>query len=85
MSELPRLCGELKGLLEAELAAGNGIRDVATVPGRPTSELVLLTKPFQTPKRDLPGVTWSLLNDPHWWHSQYACDEHHHVIACPFP
>jgi hypothetical protein len=78
------LCPELTSLLEAELNAGNAIRESGHAPGS-DGTLVLLTRSFLAQPQALPPeVTLVPVNDPHWWRAEYRCKLHPHVLACPF-
>ena len=87
MSVLPRspvLCPELDALLQAELTAGNTIRDTGPAPGS-DGTLVLLAHTFRAHHQALsPEINLVAINDPHWWKSEYRCKLHPHVLACPF-
>lgn len=78
------LCPELNALLQAELAAGNSVRETGPVPGSPGT-LVLLTRFFRAQPETLPPEILLIpIDDPHWWKSEYRCRLHPHVLACPF-
>jgi hypothetical protein len=78
------LCPELGHILTAELAAGNSISYTDLNIGD-NALVVMLRKPFKTRMEKLPeGVKFSLVNDPHWWHSDYRCATHRHMLACAF-
>ena len=67
-----QLCAELRGLLEAELAAGNGIAGVGRGLHGRDAVLVLLSGPFRVKPISLPtDVEWRAVNDPHWWKEEY--------------
>jgi len=67
-----QLCAELRGLLEAELAAGNGIAGAGRGLHGRDAVMVLLNGPFRAKPLALPaGVEWRAVNDPHWWKEEY--------------
>jgi hypothetical protein len=79
------LCQELRPLLDAELAAGNSVTD--TWKGWPhrDSLYIMLARPFTVWRDSLPsGVMFRAVDDPHYWKSEYLCDEVHHAVACGF-
>jgi hypothetical protein len=78
------LCPELEVLLQAELAAGNSVRETGPAPGSDGS-LVLLAHAFRVEHPVIsPEVDFVAINDPHWWKSEYRCKLHPDVLACPF-
>jgi hypothetical protein len=78
------LCDELSSLLEAELAAGNSVRDIGPAPGS-NGTLVLLSRSFRAEPGSAPSQVYLVpVNDPHWWKEEYRCRLHPHVLACPF-
>ncbi len=80
-----QLCGELKPLLDAELAAGNRIVDTwAGWPHR-DSLYIQLGSPFRAQPETLPGgVRFVAVDDPQYWKSELVCDRTHHALACSF-
>jgi hypothetical protein len=65
-------CPELRGILDAELAAGNTIAEASRGVGKPTAVHIALRRPFLTQQPSLPlGVTYREINDPHWWKAEY--------------
>jgi hypothetical protein len=82
--KLPPLCAELRPLLDAELAAGNRVAYHHVNVG-PDALAVMLKKPFSCKPAALPaGVTYTDVNDPHWWLAEYRCAQHCHLLACQF-
>jgi hypothetical protein len=79
----PVLCPELEVLLQAELAAGNAVRETGPAPGS-DGTLVLLTHAFRIQHPLSPDVELIAINDPHWWKAEYRCRLHPHVLACRF-
>lgn len=80
-----KLCPHLQPLLDAELTAGNTIRDEGPSPAAPTAPLVLLARPFAAAPAVCPdALQYAVINDPHWWLAEYRCREHHDVLACAF-
>jgi hypothetical protein len=80
-----QLCGELKPLLEAELAAGNSVVDTWAAWPHSGSLYIRLGSPFKAlPKILPPGVRFRAIDDPYYWKSELVCDRTHHAIACRF-
>ncbi len=80
---LDRLHPALRGILEAELAAGNEVAE--TGGGWPDADsiFVRLRDPFRTRPDPLPnGVTYTEPNDPHWWRADYSSATPRHILAC---
>ncbi len=72
----------LRHLLEAELAAGNLIREVGRNFPEDGSLLVQLFEPFKVRPEALPeGVVLVSLNDPHWWTAEYRAGNPPHLIV----
>ena len=67
---LPALAGPLQCILEAELARGNRILEVAEWPPR-CRTLVLLARPFAREYALVPGLEFRKTNDPHYWKAEY--------------
>ena len=81
----PRLCPELRELLNAELAAGNSVVGYRAGLYAADAVLVLLAKAFCAPPKDMPaGVEYREVNDPHWWKAEYFRPATKHCIACGF-
>jgi hypothetical protein len=79
------LCADLKPILEAELAAGNEIRECSR--GWPEKESVIIgfRKPFRPPTGPLPpNVEYREINDTHWWKAEYAAKKPVHLLTCGF-
>lgn len=78
------LAAPLRVILDAELARGNAIDEVMDWP--PHCELlIILRRPFATAYPLAPGVTFTAVEDRHYWKSEY----HHHdggrqILACGF-
>lgn len=75
----------LKEILEAELKAGNTFKEACT--GWPDDETlqVFLRKPFKTPiRKDIPGVEYREVNDPHYWKSEYWDEGNRQMVADNF-
>lgn len=63
----------LRAVLDAELAAGNTIRDTARGFPDQDSVLVTLQGPFRALPSPLPaGLSYGEPNDPHWWRAELA-------------
>jgi hypothetical protein len=47
--------------------------------------MVLLRQPFISAPATVPAVLeFRQVNDPHWWLAEYACRQHHDMLACGF-
>ncbi|MBK8095752.1 MAG: GNAT family N-acetyltransferase [Planctomycetes bacterium] len=72
----------LRTILAAELAAGNAIRDVGRDFPKPGSVLVRLQQPFRALPSPLPdGVTFTAVNDPHWWMGELSAGTPPHLLV----
>jgi hypothetical protein len=78
---IAQLCPELRAILDAELAAGNSIAEVAEAWGLG----VLLVLPFRLTHAVSDRITFRPVNDPHYWLAEYNCAEPKQFIACRFP
>lgn len=77
--------GKLKGILDEELRAGNRIEDTWYDWPSPHTVAVVLSRPFLTPiKKDLPGIIFQDLNDPHYWKANYFDTERKLYLICGF-
>lgn len=84
-AHLADFCPELRGLLDAELAAGNAVAETHRGWNDPTAIVVLLAFPFRAKPETLPsGVVFREVNDPHWWLAEYAHSPTNHLLACRF-
>ena len=79
----PMPCAHLEPMLAAELAAGNGIGYRHGSPSHKWGEVVMLTRPFLAAHVAASPVEFRVLNDPHWWGSEYHCVEHGSQLLCP--
>lgn len=80
---LTALVPALRRILNAELAAGNAIAEVADWP--PHCELfVLLRRPFQCSHVPRPGVVFTAVDDRHYWKSEFSVDGGRQTLACGF-
>ncbi|KRD48612.1 hypothetical protein ASE52_14875 [Acidovorax sp. Root275] len=77
------LAAPLRVILEAELARGNTIDEVADWP--PQCELlVILRRPFAAAYPTRPGVEFTAIEDRHYWKSEYNLDGGRQTLACGF-
>ncbi|KRD26775.1 MULTISPECIES: hypothetical protein [Acidovorax] len=77
------LAAPLRVILEAELARGNTIDEVADWP--PQCELlVILRRPFAAAYPTGPGVEFTAIEDRHYWKSEYNLDGGRQTLACGF-
>jgi len=82
---LDRLCPALQKLLADELAAGNCVAETSS--GWPSADSIVvgLAKRFLARPAQMPlGVTYRLLNDPHWWYAEYEHAASRHMLFCRF-
>ena len=81
-----KFSGKLNEILQLELKAGNRI--VETSEGDwpyPGSIMIFLEKPFKTPiQRELEGVLFRNINDPHYWKAEYVDLKNKMVLCCGF-
>jgi hypothetical protein len=80
------LAGALRDILAAELAAGNTVREDWRGDWPESGcRFVLLEKPFMTKiRRDIPGVVFRDVNDPHYWKAEYHDESEREHLACGF-
>lgn len=71
----------LRGLLEAEIAAGNAIREIGRDWPAKGSVLVRLWDPFHIQPAEAPsGATYLAVKDPHWWMDEYSAGQPPHLL-----
>ena len=79
---------ELKKILQLELQAGNTIAETAICgfsKTEPNHLVIFLKKPFLTPiQRNMHGITYIEVNDPHYWKAEYTDKRNHQTLACKF-
>ncbi|UTC74718.1 hypothetical protein E4O03_11020 [Treponema sp. OMZ 792] len=82
------LSDDLKKRLQLELHAGNTIAETATGGFSKTESshlFVFLEKPFLTPvQKNIPGITYTEVNDVHYWKAEYTDEVNHQTLACKF-
>lgn len=79
----PALSAPLRAILQAELAQGNAIVEVADWP--PKCELlVILRRPFATAYPTGPALEFTAIEDRHYWKSEYSLDGGRQTLACGF-
>lgn len=72
----------LRAMLDAELAAGNRVREVGREFPERGSILVQLQQPFKArPAVVPPGVEHIQLNDPHWWMDEFRAGSPPHLLV----
>jgi hypothetical protein len=85
-STINKLSGKLNEILQLELDAGNEISE--TFEGDwpfPNSIMIFLAKPFKTPiQRNLLGIEFRNVNDPHYWKAEYVDKENKMLLCCNF-
>ena len=75
------LCKELRGILDAELLAGNEVVETWEDWGF----VVLLSRPFTRSHDTASGVLeYREKDDPHYWKAQYHCPSSGQTLACRF-
>jgi hypothetical protein len=85
-AQLESLHPGLREVLDRELHAGNEIREIASGWPKPMSVLVLLQHTFRTADAPPPtGISYSEVNDPHYWLAEFRHEESGQIVACPFP
>jgi hypothetical protein len=77
------LAAPLRAILEAELAQGNVIDEVADWPPR-CELLVILRRPFAAAYPTGPDVKFTAIEDRHYWKSEYNLDGGRQTLACGF-
>lgn len=81
---IDKFSGILKSILDEELKAGNVIKE--TYNGWPTETTsIALEKPFKKPViKNLPGIEFYNINDPHYWKAEYYDKVNHLILTCGF-
>ena len=84
-----RFVGTLKTILELELKAGNTI--VETYESKdsgfpmPNATMIFLEKSFKTSiQKNLKGIEFRDVNDPHYWKAEYFDKENVQFLCCGF-
>ncbi len=78
--------GKLREILEYELEKGNKIikSGFEDFPHK-GAFVVVLEKPFSKPiYKDLVGIRFNNLNDPHYWKADYYDDVNNLMLICQF-
>ena len=84
---LQRFTGEMLNILNAELDAGNSVAETWHGDFNLVKDItfIALKKPFITPiRRDLPGIRFNHLNDPHYWKAEYFDEQNKLLLVCRF-
>lgn len=79
----PVMAPPLQSILEAELARGNEVVEVADWPPK-CQLLVILKIPFQKSYLPLPEVEYADINDSHYWKAEYNFKGGLQCLACRF-
>ena len=78
--------GKMKKILDRELKAGNRISE--TYQGDwpyKNCKIIFLEKPFVTQiLRDMQGIKFCDIDDPHYWKAQYFDARHNLLLCCRF-
>ena len=70
--DIKKITGALKDILDAELRAGNWVKETWHDWPSPGTVAVALSRPFLTPiKKDIPGIVFKRQNDLHYWKAHY--------------
>lgn len=78
---IARLCPHLRKIVDVELSRGNAVSESWDNWGF----VVLLSLPFrETHDLDSGKLSYREVNDPHYWKSEYTCEEHQQSVACGF-
>jgi hypothetical protein len=73
----------LRDMLRAELAAGNQIVELGPSMHASGATMVLLARRFlASPPEPPQGVTFRVINDPHWWYAEYVHAATKDCLAC---
>ena len=83
MHARPRLAPPLQDILDAELARGNVVAEVAEWPPL-CRRLVILTRPFGATYPPQEHVEYRVLDDPHHWQAEYRYQGGVECLACRF-
>jgi hypothetical protein len=78
-----RMAGPLQSILEAELARGNEVVEVAAWPPK-CQLLVVLRSRFHQFYLPLAEVEFAVINDPHYWQAEYNYKGGQQTLACGF-
>lgn len=85
-SLIVRLNKKMKQILNAELAAGNEVRETfkgGFSKASPDHIFVFLKYPFMD-RYDIPGIIFREIEDRHYWRAEYDDDENNQTIACNY-
>lgn len=75
----------LKEILDEEIRLGNRIFEVSEGWPKETTIMIVLEKEFLSPvARNLEGIEYRELNDPHYWKAEYYDKYTGHILACKF-
>ena len=79
----PKMAEPLQRILDAELAKGNEIVEVADWPPK-CRLLVILRSRFHDDYLPLAEVEYAEINDPHYWQAEYDFRGGQQTLACGF-
>jgi hypothetical protein len=75
---------ELREILEAETRAGNSVSEVRTGGPFKGTIVVILTRPFLTPRAsDSKNLRYHRVSTPGWWSAEYTTAVPPHTLASP--
>ena len=83
MSATPNMAAPLQKILEAELAAGNEVKEVSSWPPK-CALLVILRRPFSQAYAQNSDVEFAAINDTHYWKAEYRYKGGVQTLACGF-
>lgn len=83
MSVTPAMAAPLQKILDAELAAGNEIKEVSSYPPK-CALLVILRRPFSLAYAEDSDVEFAAINDTHYWKAEYRYKGGQQTLACGF-
>lgn len=72
----------LNEILEKEIAAGNKISEVTDWPPK-CKKLVILEYSFKE-NYATEGLTYKVVNDPHYWYAEYMAQDGSECLACRY-
>jgi hypothetical protein len=86
MVAIDKLSPALRHILDMELATGNKIVEIATEPGWPPNcELfICLKRKFSKPYILTPEVAFTIVDDYHYWFSDYNFNSNQQILTCQF-
>lgn len=88
IKHIDALSPQLKLILEDEISRGNIVCETYQGPFSKDASLqlfVFLKYPFRSPiRRDVFGIVYREINDPHYWKAEYEDEANHQTLACNY-